>query len=206
MDELYGWKPDVIDINEASIEATGKRPTTMSDLAELTLGGKFCWRAKIFSAHVAPSFEALRHRDHYVSIIYVFARDYITFSSTDAEQEQVTDEPEIITEEEAMRDRQLDAPSADEHLDTPATEAPPVARRLFEGTVSTPTFHSPSDMPRWSPMAEVPPPTRRRVDFVDDPQFFGERREGPTRAASRHREERYDAGPFRKEHRPHKRY
>ena len=105
-----------------------------------------------------------------------------------------------------MHDRQLDSPSADEHLDTPAMEVPPVSRRLFEGIVSTPTFHSPFDLPQWSPIAEVPPPTRRRDDFVNDPQFFGERREGPTHAAFRHREDRYGAGPFRKQHRPHKLY
>ena len=203
MDEMYGWKPVIIDISDAAVDATGKRPATMTDLAELITGGKFCWRAKIFSAHVAPSLEALRHRDYYVSIIYIFARDYI---APRTEQEEVVDEPAIPVEEDPTPDPQSESPPIDDRFDTPATQALPVSRRLFEGCATTPTFLSPDQLPRWSPMAEAPPPTRRRDDYVNDPQFFGQRREGPVYAASRRREERYDTGPFHKTHRPCKRY
>ena len=74
--ESYDWAPTIVDTKLTADELIGG-PSTFTNIAHLLFGVPFCWRGKVFSAHIKPSQTALQHRNIYASCLYLFAMEYI---------------------------------------------------------------------------------------------------------------------------------
>ena len=113
--ERYQWRPDLVDITPIIDQTLKRRRHTMSDITGVLLGAKYCWRARVYSAHVLPSREALHHQDIYVSTIFAFGsgqsrptiagRDERIKRVEPRRQRSVTYVADVVGEEPSGRER-----------------------------------------------------------------------------------------------------
>ena len=113
--ERYQWRPDLVDITPIIDQTLKRRRHTMSDITGVLLGAKYCWRARVYSAHVLPSREALHHQDIYVSTIFAFGsgqsrptiagRDERIERVEPRRQRSVTYVADVVGEEPSGRER-----------------------------------------------------------------------------------------------------
>ena len=102
--ETYGWLPPVTDVKPHLDNLLGKS-SSFTDIPRSLFRTGFCWRGRIYSAHVKPSRVALRHRELCTSFIYAYGGLRVrAHSSAQAEEEEVDisneDEDEWRAEDE----------------------------------------------------------------------------------------------------------
>ena len=84
LQEEYAWAPTFCDITQSldaiinkSVPESQWRQSSFSDICNTLFGCPPCWKGRVFSCHARPSRCALRHIEHFVSLVYVFARRHI---------------------------------------------------------------------------------------------------------------------------------
>ena len=102
--ETYGWHPPVTDV-KPHLDGLLKKSSSFTDLPRSLFRTGFCWRGRIYSAHVKPSRVALRHRELCTSFVYAYGGLRVrAHSSAQAEEEEVDisneDEDEWRAEDE----------------------------------------------------------------------------------------------------------
>ena len=122
LQEEYAWAPEFYDITPALEEFINKdtlaprhRQSSFSDIANILFKCSPCWKGRIFSCHARPSRCALRHREYFVSQVYVFALCFIgahkqpgpAVGAAAVEEERRREEEErLLREEDDRRQRE----------------------------------------------------------------------------------------------------
>ena len=148
LQEEYAWTPTFFDITTLDNLINKNTPdqwrqSSFSVFANTVFECPPCWKGRIFSCHARPSRCALRHREYFVSVVYVFALRYIgahkqlpgdvgaAAGAAAVEKERRLEERRLEEEEECLQRKEEERLRSRYFLPRPSFTLPPQTQSIL---------------------------------------------------------------------------
>ena len=103
LEEEFDWSPTIHDVMPYARHIVANGEPSLNDIARFAFGGRICFNSSIFSAHITPSTDALRHREQKITAIKLFARRFYGNIIPDQQRQPQEDWDLELEEEEESR-------------------------------------------------------------------------------------------------------